>query len=162
MIPWSPPEHQGQARAAQQGRAGCVRAQGAPTSPTTPLGPGSRKESNGCGGECSGGMKGVSAGVRGACAAAWLHWGRTRGREGTGLEWRHTATMVGGRKDPTTCRICCADPRSRVDRITFDEHVVKKPAANELTYIDQLPALTRRWPPPKSTCERKEQSAREP
>ena len=28
------------------------------------------------GGECSGGMQGCMACVRGACVAAWLHWGR--------------------------------------------------------------------------------------
>ena len=81
MIPWSPPEHQGQARAARQGRAGCVRAQGAPTSPTTPLGPGSRKESNGCGGECSGGMQGVSAGVCGVRVPPHGCTGDARGDE---------------------------------------------------------------------------------
>jgi len=133
-----------------------------PHVPTHPIRPGGAKESNKWGGQCSGGMQGCRACVRNACAAAWLHWGRTQAREGMGREWWRTATRVGGVKDPTTCRTCCADHRSRVDRTAVDEHVVKKPAANELTYIDQLPALTRPWPPPKSTCERKEQSAREP
>ena len=75
--------------------------------------------------------------------------------------WRLTLTVAAGRAAASICRTRRIGSACRVARIVQDELKVKEPAANELTYIDQLPALTGPWPPPKSTCERKKESARE-